>query len=196
MKNQLEKIVNAIKNNIILFILALIVYFLMLILGVSNGFTKDSSEIFIKYARFFYINILSIDVSVIKFLIIRILNAMLLFAICFLLSLNKYTNFLIVFLVGYRGFILGIALKSFIISFKLLGIIIFIFCVFLQNFITSVSAIILMCLNNDYYNEQCCDNKIEKLLKNTIISIIISFFGIILEFVILVFFIRPLHFYF
>ena len=125
----------------------------------------------------------------------RIINSALILLLVALLSLNKYTFYLIFVVLFYRGFILGLACKLFISELLVLGAITFAFLVLIQAVFITISIIVFISLT--YKKVEKIDNcAINLVIKSYITSLIIAILGCAIEFIFILTLFRPLNFYF
>ena len=193
MKEIYSKIIKNINSNPFIFIVGGFVFVLALVLGVFIGVSESSFTVFIDNVCNYYLSVLALDSSVFLFFIKRILNVALFYVPICLLCLSKYTFFISFIFVGYRGFVLGISFKVILTAFSFNGFVIWIFLIFLQNVVVTLS--ILIFLTNVYSDVLCKFNK-KKFIRYLIISIIIAIIGAVLELLLLLCVFRPLNLYF
>lgn len=188
-------VLNKIKQNQLLFISLIVVFLVGFLLGIFFDLPQLLSELYSSFVIDIFNNALFNKEPIFSFFFTRILNLILLYLISFLLCLNGISFFGIFALIFYRAYVLAVAVKTCAISLKFLGIIPFIFTVFLESFTVTFSLIIYAVLCYEYY-EKRRDCFIEKHVKKTLICFIIGVLGIIVECLFLICIFRPINFYF
>ncbi len=192
----MQKLINEltlkIKNNLVVLYVGAIVFFLGILLGVFF-ITSDILATYEEYALNFYSNTLSPSSSVIKFMLTRILNVLLLFIPIVLLSLNGLTVYLNFIFVFYKGFILSLSFRCLIAVLGINGLIVFLFLSLLQTVITTLSIMLFILI---MHSKNCKTDRSTYALKNFIICFIICLVGILAEFLFLICILRPFNFYF
>lgn len=145
----------------------------------------------------FFVMVYSKDGSVTNLLLIRMFSAFGVLLLFYATSFVVYTycgHFLVIF---YRGYVLGAVSVTFLIGFKVSGVILFIFCVLLQNVICSFGLMLFSTIMFDYL--KCC-KRISHYFKRHLIAFLFCFLicllSALIEFLMLVCLLRPLNFYF
>ncbi|MBR2376430.1 MAG: hypothetical protein IKA85_01460 [Clostridia bacterium] len=181
-----------IKNNYFLVILGLAIFGV----GTIAGFFALSDNVLDFYnerALNFYS--LALGGSTVKFIFIRISNLFLLFIPIIILSLNSFSNYISFIFVFYKGVVLTISFKCLFVVFGFNGIIIFIVLSLIQSITTVISMLAFIILSSS----NKCKNKdvfFKNLIKISVFTLIIALIGILLEFILLVTFLKPFNFYF
>ena len=195
MRTLFQEILCLIKRSNIIIAIGLIIVVLGVILGVCVNLSEPFYVVHQTNLINYYNKIFLIETTPFNILISRIFNCVLIFIPVFFLSFNRYTFFLSYIIVFYRSFVLGFALKLFLVEIAINGAVIFLLLVFLQGLILSLSIILFMCLS---YNRVTKINSItiNLLLKNLIVSLIFSFLGALIEFLLIFLVFRPIIIYF
>lgn len=195
MKSFISSILLSLKKSKNLVIISLILFAVGFILGVFLTINEEIFEIHKSHLFSYYSKIFCNEKLGVKILFTRIINSALILLLVALLSLNKYTFYLIFVVLFYRAFILGLACKLFIAELLVLGAITFAFLVLIQAVFITISIIVFITLTF---------NKIEKIdncainlvVKSYLISLIIAVLGCLIEFLFILTLFRPLNFYF
>ncbi len=195
MKAIINKILDNHNKNPFILLIGGLIYILMIILGVFCGVNENSLSIFVANVNNYYLEILSLNSTILTFFLKRILNILLFFTLICLLSLNKFTYFICFLLIGYRGFILGISFNVIISVFSINGFIIWLFLILVQNLLLTFAILIFMINVWEIIN---CFNKFNKKLfiRYLIISLIIALLGAFSELFLIFSIFRPLNLYF
>ena len=195
MKLFISDVLLCLKKSKNLVIISLILFFVGFVLGVFLTINEEIFEIHKSHLFSYYTKIFCEEKLGVKILFTRIINSALILLLVALLSLNRYTFYLIFVVLFYRAFILGLACKLFITELLVLGAITFAFLVLIQAIFITISIIVYVTLTF---------NKIEKIdncalnlvIKSYIISLVIAVLGCVIEFVFILTLFRPLNFYF
>lgn len=195
MKSILDEILSSLKKSKNLVIISVILFLIAFLLGVFLTLNEEIFEIHKSHLFSYYTKIFCEEKLGIKILFTRIINSALILLLVALLSLNKYTFYLIFVVLFYRGFILGLACKLFISELLVLGAITFAFLVLIQAVFITISIIVFISLT--YKKVEKIDNcAINLVIKSYITSLIIAILGCAIEFIFILTLFRPLNFYF
>jgi len=131
-----------------------------------------------------------------KLLLIRIIINLFYFVLIYFLTYKKLFLIFAIFLLGYRGFVLGRIFNSFISILGFEGLIFYLFIILIQNLLTTL-AIIVTITELIYKREGSCKELFsQELIKNVIKGYLLSLLAPLYEFVVLVCIIRPLNIFF
>lgn len=172
-------------------------YVIGLILGIVF-FSEAEKVFFAKNVVDFLVCTLSKEGNVGGLLLLRILNSLALFVVFALFLLCSWLIPFPALIVVYRGYVLGAALVAFLSGFGITGAVLFVFCVFLQNVITTVALIVFTAVACDFIKKarKLCNLNIKDYVLALIIAFLISVIGALVEFILLSLIFRPLNFYF
>ncbi len=173
------------------------VYVLGIVLGVIF-FSEHEKVLFADNVLDFLVLALCKSSSPISLFWSRIINALALFTLFALTSLTIYLSPLHYFIIIYRGYVLGAAGIVFITNFKITGLVLFVFCVFLQNLITTLSLILYSTIAyklSDNF-DKCKNFNYKAYVFASFVFFLISVIGALIELILLLLILRPLNFYF
>ncbi|MGN0818913.1 MAG: hypothetical protein ACI4M6_00750 [Christensenellaceae bacterium] len=145
----------------------------------------------------FFVLVYSKDGNVIKLLLIRLFSSLGVLLLFYLLSFVVYTycgHFILIF---YRGYVLGAAAVTFLIGFKLSGVVLFIFCVMMQNAVCTFGLILFSAIMLDNLKScKCRLTHFKQHLTALTVCFLLCAISALIEFIILICVLRPLNFYF
>ncbi len=102
-----------------------------------------------------------------------------------------------VFILFYRGYIMGAVMIAMISNFGFSGLLAFLFIIFLQNLLSNLALIFYTSVSN-YYLRKSKQCKVEYKIKDTLPALFISFslivMGIVFVFLIVILFLRPFNY--
>lgn len=175
----------------------IVVYIIGIILGLIF-FSEREKVLFCDNTIDFLVYALCKSSSPISLFFTRVLNSLWVFVFFSLTALTVYLCPLHYVIVAYRGYVLGAASIIFITNFKITGIVLFIFCVFLQNLITTLSLILYSTISCKLAKSflSCKKFNYKSYASTCLIFYGISIIGALFELIMLVFIFRPLNFYF
>lgn len=195
MQNFIKDIIKAVKQSKNVFIFCLIFFAIGAILGAVIPIGETLSCLYEEFLLDYFATVLAKSGFGISFLLKRVIINVLLLLLIALLSLNKYTYYIIFLILFYRAFILGLALKLFLTKLLINGAFFFIFLVLVQAIFLSLAITVYLCLT--YKKLSKIDNcSINYVFRCYLISLLISLLGILLEFLFIVLIFRPFNFYF
>ena len=146
MKKIFNEIILGVKSSKNVFFISAIIFVVGLMLGIFLNFSEDFSCYYKDFLISFLETVLSKDEFGVSYLFKRILTYALLLLLIAIISLNKYTYYLIFAVLFYRAYILGLALKLFITELLVNGALLFLFLVFFQAVFLSLSIIVFISL--------------------------------------------------
>ncbi len=172
----------------------LCVYLLAIIVGIV--FSSEIERFFLTNNIIeFYKNVLTQEGNLTGLIFSRFFSDIMLFALFFALSFCTFLlpiNYIIIF---YRGYILGLTAGLFLSILSVSGVMLYIFAVFIPNIISSV-CLTFFSIECFYVRKKNCKSNTNKCLNYLILSFLISLIGLIIEMVFIIFFLRPINFYF
>ena len=195
MKNLIIEILNSLKRSNTIVIISVIVFALGLLLGVFITLPTDILDVFSSQSIIYYTNVLCLEFSPISLLISKTLSLALLLLVVGLFCLNKYTIYLNLIILFYRGYILGVVLKVFLSNLLIIGAIIFLFLILIEAIFLLLSIIIFISIMQDAC-EKSFNLIFQRGVKCYILCLLIAIIGAILEFLFIVMLFRPLNFFF
>lgn len=195
MKNLLIEILNSLKRSNTIVIISVIVFALGLLLGVFITLPTDILDVFSSQSITYYTNVLCLEFSPISLLISKTLSLALLLLVVGLFCLNKYTIYLNLIILFYRGYILGVVLKVFLSNLLIIGAILFLFLILIEAIFLLLSIIIFISIMQDAC-EKSFNLIFQRGVKCYILCLSIAIIGAILEFLFIVMLFRPLNFFF
>ncbi len=195
LKRIFREIKNVFLNNNVLAIISLILFVLGVVLGAFLPLNDTINTTFTEQVNNYYIFIIGNEFSSFSFFIKRILNAVIFLFVIFLLLTNKYTFYLSLLLLLYRGYIFGLSFKFFILKLGLNGLIFYIFTILIQQLFLNFAILLFVLWANELIKKSNC-NYVNNLFKIGVYVFLISILGIIIEFIILNFILRPTNLYF
>ncbi len=191
--NELKGIIEKRKNYIFIIICT---YAIGLLLGI---FITHGSEraMFTNNAVDFFVLVYSKDGNIMKLFLVRIFSGAGFLALFYALSLIGLSNGFHHVLIFYRGYVLGAVAVTFVLTFKVSGVVLFLFCIMTQNMLLSLGLTIFSAIMRE--NQKCGKCKIKDFryhLIAIIICMIICLISALFELVMLFCILRPLNFYF
>lgn len=162
-----------------IFVISIAVTFVLaiIIIGWILPINLEVYEIFKANVLSYYNVAFCLEISVFEIFIKRLFTLALILVVVLLLSLNKYTIYLNFIIVIFRGFLLGIALKIFLLETLLVGFFTFLFLVFIESLFLVFSIALLISIIK--YNQSNCEKTI--LLKSYLFCLAVSVIGVIIE---------------
>ena len=191
MKEIFSEIKIAIKSSLVILIIGVVVFLLGVVLGLTISLPSDVSDIFAYGFINYFANVYNVDFSPFSALFSNVFSLLLVIFIVCLLSLNKFTiylNFLILF---YHAYLLGLTLKIFILTASVLGVILFLFLIFIKSIFILLAILLTMIL---FYSNKCINKN--TFYKIFLLSACVAVLGAIIEFLFIVTLFRPLCFCF
>lgn len=184
-----------VKKHCVLVYAFCIVFLASIIIGVFLGLPSSINDIYCDYVLQFFNNVLAKDSSLLKFTARRFFNVVLLYVPVVLLSLNDVSFYGIFLIVFYKGYVLGIALKTVYLYLNIFGTLIFVFTLFIETVLVIVSIILFasVCYKQNDKKSPCF---FDKLIKKTLLCLAIASVGIEIEVFLLICIFRPINFYF
>ena len=195
----MEALLNYVKNQInkwfYLFLALIITLLIGFLIGIFFALPVEINDLFKTLLLDLFNKVLFSQTSILKWLFLRVFYLVLLYLIAFVIGLNKVAFYIVFMLVFYRALVLAIMLKICVVSLNFLGIIPFIFTIFLQSIIVTFSLVIYAVLTmENLYNKTPCF--MEKQIKITFLALLIGVMGIVVEALLLTCVFRPINFYF
>ena len=192
-------LLNYVKNQIdkwfYLFLALIITLLIGFLIGLFFSLPVEINDLFKTLLLDLFNKVLFAQISIFKWLFLRVFYLVLLYFIAFIIGLNKVSFYVIFALVFYRALVLAIMLKICVVSLNFLGIIPFIFTIFLESIIVTFSLIIYAVLTQEnLYKKTLCF--MEKQIKTTFLALLIGVVGIVVEVLLLACVFRPINFYF
>ncbi len=192
MANYLSAILKCFKVKKNLTLILAVIFILGVILGVVLSFNEDFACFYKNFLFDYFNRILSRETFGVSYLFKRVLSLVVLFLVVALLSLNKYTFYVIFLILFYRAYIIGLAFKLFLSELLISGMFFFLFLVLVSGFFTSLAIAIFICFNYCKSNV----NNLEFTIKTYLFSLSVAVIGAILEFIFIVAIFRPFNFNF
>ncbi len=185
----------SVKKHATLTILFCIAFVLAVVLGLFIGLPKPLNDMYNDYVLQFFNNVLAKDSSIIKFYFRRLLSLILLYIPIVLLTLNDVTFYGVFLIVFYKGYVLGVMLKTVFLFLNFFGGIVFVFTLFIESVIVAISIILfaVICYKQNANKTHCF---YQKLIKKTALCLAIGSLGIEIQILLIICVFRPINFYF
>lgn len=195
---KISSYIEVIKKRKVTFIIFIVCFFVGVILGAVLPY-KNEKTLFCESTVNLMITSLSNDKGRYGIVLNRLFVDLFCLAIFVITALNFYLTIINLFLIFYKGYVLGAVMVAMIGNFGLTGVITFILIILIQSLISNFALISFSVISNYYQERNGCGkrkNGFSLLIIPAVITFLLILFGILLQFMFLALFIRPFNYRF